>query len=100
MLQNYLKIALRNLMRHKGYSLINVLGLSVGVACCVLIGLLIHDEFRVNRFHTKSDRIYKLIREMRTRDMGFGTSGAAGPALKKDYSEIETVVRYLSWGSI
>ncbi len=104
MLQNYLKIALRNLMRHKGYSLINVLGLSVGVACCVLIGLFIHDEFRVNRFHTKSDRIYKLIREMRnddgTRDMGFGTSGAAGPALKKDYSEIETVVRYLSWGYI
>ena len=104
MLQNYLKIALRNLMRHKGYSLINVLGLSVGVACCVLIGLFIHDEFRVNRFHTKSDRIYKLLREMRNdggiRDMGFGTSGAAGPALKKDYSEIETVVRYMldySW---
>ena len=50
MFQNYLKIALRNLMRHKGYSLINVLGLSVGVACCVLIGLFIHDEFRVDRF--------------------------------------------------
>ena len=104
MLQNYLKIALRNLMRHKGYSLINVLGLSVGVACCVLIGLFIHDEFRVDRFHKKSDRIYKLLREMRNddgiRDMGFGTSGAAGPALKKDYSEIETVVRYMldySW---
>ena len=104
MFQNYLKIALRNLMRHKGYSLINVLGLSVGVACCVLIGLFIHDELRVDRFHKKSDRIYKLLREMRNdggiRDMGFGTSGAAGPALKKDYSEIETVVRYMldySW---
>ena len=104
MLQNYLKIALRNLMRHKGYSLINVLGLSVGVACCVLIGLFIHDEFRVDRFHKKSDRIYKLLREMRNddgiRDMGFGTSGAAGPALKKDYSEIETVVRYYMSGYI
>ncbi len=104
MFQNYLKIALRNMMRHKGYSLINVLGLSVGVACCVLIGLFIHDEFRVDRFHKKSDRIYKLLREMRNddgiRDMGFGTSGAAGPALKKDYSEIETVVRYYMSGYI
>ncbi len=104
MFQNYLKIALRNLTRHKGYSLINVLGLSVGVACCVLIGLFVHDEFRVDRFHSKRDRIYKLLHEMRnddgTRDMGFGTSGAAGPALKKDYSEIETVVRYLSWDYI
>ena len=91
-------------MRHRGYSLINVLGLSVGVACCVLIGLFIHDEFRVDRFHKKSDRIYKLLREMRNddgiRDMGFGTSGAAGPALKKDYSEIETVVRYYMSGYI
>ena len=52
MLQNYLKIALRNLMRHKGYSLINVLGLSVGVACCVLIGLFIHDDYCMcNREH-------------------------------------------------
>ena len=104
MFQNYLKIALRNMMRHRGYSLINVLGLSVGVACCILIGLFIHDEFRVDRFHKKSDRIYKLLREMRNddgiRDMGFGTSGAAGPALKKDYSEIETVVRYYMSGYI
>ena len=104
MFKNYLKIALRNMTRHIGYSLINITGLAVGMACCILIGLFIHDEFRVDRFHSKSDRIYRLVREMRnddgTTDMGFGTSGAAGPALKQDYPEIETVVRFMSWGGM
>ena len=104
MLKNYLTIALRNLTRHLGYSLINIIGLSIGIACCILIGLYIQDEFKVDRFHSKSDRIYRLLRETRlengTTDMGYGTSGAAGPALKNDYPEIETVVRYMSWGGI
>ena len=45
MLQNYLTIALRNLVRHPGYALINVLGLAVGVACCILVGLFASHEF-------------------------------------------------------
>ena len=103
MFPNYLKIALRNLMRTRILA-DQCTGIIGGRGVCVLIGLFIHDELRVDRFHKKSDRIYKLLREMRNdggiRDMGFGTSGAAGPALKKDYSEIETVVRYMldySW---
>ncbi|MBT5831119.1 MAG: FtsX-like permease family protein, partial [Candidatus Latescibacteria bacterium] len=104
MLKNYITIALRNLTRHLGYSFINIIGLTVGMACCVLIGLFIQDEFKVDGFHTKSDRIYRLLRETRlddgNTDMGYGTSGAAGPALKRDYPEIETVVRYMSWGGI
>lgn len=104
MLKNYLTIALRNLTRHLGYSLINIIGLSIGMACCILIGLYIQDEFKVDRFHSKSDRIYRLLRETRlengSKDMGYGTSGNAGPALKSDYPEIETVVRYMSWDGI
>jgi putative ABC transport system permease protein len=104
MLKNYFITALRNLTRHLGYSLINIVGLTVAMACCVLISLFIHDELKVDRFHTKSDRIYRLLRETQlddgNKDMGYGTSGAAGPALKRDYPDVETVVRYMSWGGI
>ncbi|MCZ6636206.1 MAG: ABC transporter permease [bacterium] len=104
MVRNYLIVALRNLMRHKGYSMINITGLAVGMACCVLIGLFIQDEFKVDGFHSKGGRIFRLVREMRLDNaavnMGFGTSGAAGPALKQDYGEVEAYIRFMSWGGI
>ena len=58
MLTNYLKIAYRNLVRQKGYTAINVFGLAVGLACCLLIGLFVYDEFSFDRFHEKADRLY------------------------------------------
>ena len=58
MLRNYLKIAYRNLRRQKGYAFINVFGLAVGLACCLLIGLFVYDEFSFDRFHEKADRLY------------------------------------------
>jgi putative ABC transport system permease protein len=63
MWRNYLKIAFRNLWKHKIYSLINVLGLSVGLACCILIALFILDELSYDRYHSKSERIYRLTRD-------------------------------------
>lgn len=59
MLRNYLKVAFRYLVRHKGYTSINVLGLAVGIACSVLIMLFIKSELSFDRFHVKSDRIYR-----------------------------------------
>jgi putative ABC transport system permease protein len=59
MIKNYLKVALRYLAKHKGYTAINVFGLSVGVACCILIALFVKSEWSFNRFHAKSDRIYR-----------------------------------------
>ncbi len=53
MLRNYFKIALRNLWRHKSYSFINVSGLAVGMACCLLILLFVQDELVYDRFHQK-----------------------------------------------
>ena len=59
MLKNYLKIAFRNLAKHKVYSLINIFGLAVGIACCILIALYIHNEWNYDSFHSESDRIYR-----------------------------------------
>jgi len=59
MIKNYLKVAIRYLAKHKGYTAINVFGLSVGVACCILIALFVKSEWSFDRFHAKSDRIYR-----------------------------------------
>lgn len=59
MFRNYLKVALRYLGNHKGYAFINILGLSVGIACCILIMQFVKSEWSWNKFHTKSDRIYR-----------------------------------------
>ena len=63
MLKNYLKITLRHLQRQKGYSLINIAGLSVGMACFILILLFINYEFSYEEHHTNADRIYKVYVE-------------------------------------
>ena len=59
MLKNYLKVAIRYLGKHKGYTFINVLGLGVGIACCILIALFVKSEWSFDRFHQKSDRLYR-----------------------------------------
>ncbi|MEX2347683.1 MAG: ABC transporter permease [Balneolaceae bacterium] len=59
MLKNYLKIAFRNLFKNKVYSFINIFGLAVGIACCMLIGLYVYNEWSYDEFHSKSDRLYR-----------------------------------------
>ena len=61
MLENYVKIALRNLRKYKGYSLINVFGLALGIACCLLIFLYVRDELSYDRFHEHADRIAERV---------------------------------------
>ena len=100
MIKNYLTVAIRNLMRHKLYTSINVLGLAIGLACGILILLYIQQEFAVNRSHTLGDRIYKVIREQRGSTQttyGEGTSGALGPVLEETFPEVETTVRIWQW---
>jgi putative ABC transport system permease protein len=98
MLQHYLKVALRHLGRQKGYAFINVAGLAVGIACCVLIGLFVRHETSFDRFHEHADRIYRVVQEQR-----FGTvqqvavvSGPMAPALEAGLPEVEHAVRFLS----
>lgn len=63
MFKNYFKVAVRNLMRKKGFSLINILGLSIGIACCLLILLHVQDELSYDKHHEKSDRIHRMALE-------------------------------------
>ena len=101
MIKNYLTVAIRNLMRHKLYTSINVLGLAIGLACGILILLYIQQEFAIDRSHTLGDRIYKVIREERGSTQTTyeeGTSGALGPVLKETFPEVETTVRIWRWG--
>jgi len=97
MLQNYLKIALRSLWRSKVHSLINVLGLSLGIACCVLIVLFVKDEWTFDTFHSKADRIYRVwVNEDWGENQQFFntvTPFPMGPALKDNFQEVEHQVR-------
>jgi putative ABC transport system permease protein len=60
MFKNYLKIAIRNILRYKVYSSINILGLAIGMALCILIFVFIQDELSYDSFHTRADRIYRV----------------------------------------
>jgi len=64
MFQNYLKITLRQLVRNWGFSFINITGLSLGLACCILMMVWVGDEFRFNQFHQKKDRLYRIYTDV------------------------------------
>ena len=92
MVKNYLKIAIRNLLRKKGFSLINILGLSIGIACCLLILLHVRDELSYDRHHEKADRIYRMALERiypeHVRKYAIIPSGFA-PVVTHDLPEVE-----------
>jgi ABC-type antimicrobial peptide transport system permease subunit len=97
MLKNYIKIALRHIKRHKAYSFLNVTGLAVGMACCILILFWVQDEMNTDRFHDTIDSLY-IVRNL-TRfgtqvDRGTGSVPAFGPALKNEYPEIQNTARF------
>jgi putative ABC transport system permease protein len=60
MFRNYLKIAMRNFFKHKGFAFINIFGLAVGVACCLMIVLYVFDEISYDRYHEKAEQIYRV----------------------------------------
>jgi len=99
MLKNYLTIALRNLRKQKGYTFINIFGLAVGLACCLLISLYVQHERSYDRYHEKADRIYRL-----TTELGFsGTSAhfaSASPVMaevmRAEFPEVEQSVRVIN----
>ena len=70
MINNWLKIALRNLARHKGYSFINLFGLAIGMTCAILIMLYVRDELSYDRYPAKARSIYRLGLEARTVNRG------------------------------
>lgn len=100
MLKNYIKIAFRNLYRHRTFSVINILGLAIAITCCLLIYLYVADELSYDRYHQKANRIYRVTRDFISPDgsMNLHLGHLAppfGPLLKNDFSEFEEVARTL-----
>ena len=97
MLQNYLKIALRSLMRTKVYSFINIAGLSLGVTCCLLLALYVKDEFSYDRSHERLSDLYRVGTEFHGDIIGFDKLASVSPpitmALKEELPEIEVAAR-------
>jgi putative ABC transport system permease protein len=96
MFRNYLKIAFRYLLRNKGYTTINILGLAIGIACCLLIMLFVRTEFSYDRFHSKSDRIYRLWQQEKVEGQEFintVTPVSAVTVIQSTYPEVETTCR-------
>jgi putative ABC transport system permease protein len=93
---NNLKVAIRNLKKHKAYSLINIAGLTVGMACFILISLWIYDETHYDSFHANSGRLFRIILHKADdpADPGFPSAPYILPQiLKSEFSEIEETVR-------
>ena len=96
MLKNYFKIAFRNLWRHKTFSFINIMGLAVGLTACFLIFLFVNFEMSYDSFHSKSDRIYRLVTDLKTPSDDLHipvTSWAFAPKIKSEMPEVEAFTR-------
>jgi putative ABC transport system permease protein len=102
MLTNYIKIAIRNLRRNGVFSAINIFGLAVGLAACLLIAAYVRDETHYDRFASRAPDIYRV-------DLGMTTSvtshypmvdGAVGPGMAANYPEIETFTRLIHAGDV
>ena len=99
MFKNYLKVAFRNLIRTKLYSFINIMGLSLGVACCLLLSLYVNDEFSYDRHHQRLDDLYRIDTEFEG-VIGFDKLGSVSPpitmTIKDEIPEIEAAARVVA----
>ncbi len=101
MIKNYLKIALRNIIKHKGISLINIVGLAIGIACSILILLFVTHELSYDKFHEKADRIYRLAVRASIGDTKINQTYSSSETFRRlleDFPEIETGVKFLNFG--
>ncbi len=102
MLKNYLKIALRNFSRYKMFSVINVAGFAIGIACCIIIFLFINNELSYDKFFEKADRIYRVFEygKINGNEINLAlTPTPMGPALSQNFPEVESYTRIIAWQS-
>ncbi|HXB33075.1 MAG TPA: FtsX-like permease family protein [Puia sp.] len=102
MLRNYLKLAWRSLLKDRQFSLLNLLGLSVGLACALLIGLWITDEYGIEKYNPNDDRLYQVMTNNKTSnglETSLYTSGILAKPLRTEFPEVEdaSVVLPASW---
>lgn len=96
MIKIYFKTARRNLRKNKMYSVINITGLAIGLACCLAIGLFVADEFSYDRFHKNYENIYRVVETQKQADGIYNVAVTPGPlaaALSKDFPEVNEATR-------
>jgi len=101
MIKNYLKIAWRNLLKNKGFTAINIIGLSLGIGCFIVIAMFVTDELSYDQYHEKADRIYRINSDIKFGGANLSMAVSADPmgeTLKSDYPEVEEYVRLYSSG--
>jgi putative ABC transport system permease protein len=99
MIKNYFKIAWRNLVRNKVYSLINIVGLAIGMTACALIGLYVIDENQYDKHHQDGERIYRIASEAKGEKF-VAASAPIANGLKRDFPEVEQATRLLRFPPI
>jgi len=105
MFLNYLKMVLRNIKRHKIYSFINIMGLAIGMACCILVFLYVHHELNFDRYHKDGERIFRIAQNIRKDAAELDTARVATPlipAVRESFPEVESAVRFqlATWESL
>src|ERR1700743_3793296 len=103
MLKNYFKVALRNLWKNKGYTVINIIGLAAGLGVCLLIVLYVVDETSYDKYNVKADRIYRLDADIRFNNTQFSSITSPKPlarTLAKEYPDVERMVRLTYQGDV
>ncbi|GAB3025429.1 ABC transporter permease [Spirosoma pulveris] len=103
MLTNYIKISWRNLMKKKVFSFINIVGLAVGMTCCMLIAAFVTDELSYDRYPALANQIYRV--ELRLTENGGVTNfsnvdGGVGPGIQAAFSDVQAATRVLPWAQV
>src|ERR1700722_8223712 len=100
MLRNFLKTAIRNLWKSKGFSAINIVGLAIGLSTCLLILIYVVDELSYDRFNSKAERIFRVDGEVKFGDnhsLMASAPSALGPTVLREFPEVEKEVRFRNY---
>jgi putative ABC transport system permease protein len=101
MIKNYFKIAWRNISKNKVFSSVNILGLALSMACCLIISMYVFNELSYDSFHKNLPDIYRITEKQDQAGTLYDvavTPGPLAPALQKDFPEIQNTVRFGNWG--
>ncbi|OGU33954.1 MAG: hypothetical protein A2068_14575 [Ignavibacteria bacterium GWB2_35_6b] len=101
MLKNYFKIAVRNLLKYKAYSFINIAGLAIGIACCILILLFVNDELNYDKFHKNYGNIYRVTLDSKIGNnefIGAVTPTPMAEALVRDFPQVKAAAKFINFG--
>ena len=101
MLSNYLKIAWRNIVGNPLFSAINIIGLSIGLACCIIITLFVRYELSYDKHWVDAERTYRVTRDFFGNNLQLAAvAPPIAPLMKQDFAEVEDITRILAPGSI